>query len=324
MTIKFGHFGKFSGPYSLGTVQYTLPDDRKSYHVDRAYWLTTMVETGGKFGSVNAYDGTGMTAGLDQHIAVYPSELVHEDFNAENDQGSLWELLRRIETVNGSTSFQAAFAAISDGLKAQNMYLSQDGRVRYLENGTVGFSGGFQVLKAGDLAFGQHLRNVLTPPNGVVPNSGPDWEIAKAWATQFSELFSHPDSFKAQTEFGKEHLVNRTKTWKVKGQTLEQALYGQEITNAQLPPALDLALSVFQSHSVNAPGAATRLLPLVLVEPSNQAFPRNLLRILGQSTYGQWNQRDPSSRYQRTRTIAQSSGLWPTELFNTIMPKVLV
>ena len=56
-------------------------------HLDRASRLTAEVESGGRFGSVMSYDGTGMTAGIHQAIAVYPKNL--------KDQGPLWKLLLR-------------------------------------------------------------------------------------------------------------------------------------------------------------------------------------------------------------------------------------
>ena len=103
----------YSGPLIAGTEPYPAPSaERAGFHIDRAYWLTTRVETGGKFGAVMAYDGTGMTAGPDQHIAVYPKELANEDLNAADDQGSLWKLLRRLEVCDPGGGFGGHLATL--------------------------------------------------------------------------------------------------------------------------------------------------------------------------------------------------------------------
>ncbi len=337
--VRFGKYAAYSGPYAISSIQIPIPmPPRSEYHVDRAYWLTTKVETCGTFGSVNAYDGTGMTAGPDQHIAVFPSELAAEDFNAEDDQGSLWELLRQLEMVQGTASYQAAFKAISDALAAKSLYLSQDGKLRYSNNLMVPVGGKHLAVKAGATAHGAYIRNILTPPDGKVPAGGAEWVIAAKWAELFSELFSHPDGHKAQLEFGKNHLVARTKNRKFviagKPESLEVCVYQQELTSTRVglngwTAALDLALSMFQSHSVNAPAIAAKILQGTCngVRPGlTTDFATQLVARLGKSTYGQWNVIASSSRYQRTRTHAMASGLWPKVLFEgpgAVMPKAL-
>ena len=57
-------------------------------HLHKAAWLTAGVESGFKYGTVISYDGTGITAGIHQAVAVYPRHL--------DDQGPLWKLTARV------------------------------------------------------------------------------------------------------------------------------------------------------------------------------------------------------------------------------------
>lgn len=333
--VEWRHYGNYSGPLIRCNISIPIPiPPRAQYHVDRAYWLTTKVETNATFGTVQAYDGCGMTAGPDQHIGVYPSSLAHEDLNAANDQGTLWPLVRRMESVNASGGYAAAVQTFNQKLESINLYLGQDGVLRYKADGAPTSFGAKVVM--GAVAHGNYIRNKLTPINGAVPQSGPAWEQAKGWAIAFYNLFSHPDSFKAQVEFGKEDLVKRTKSMKVKslGVSIELGVYQQEITNTivgagGLTPEVDLAMAVYQAHSVNAPAIAISALNVCCAGSRpvlNAGFAVHLLKVLGLSTYGQWNVSDPNGRYQRTRDAAMKSGLWGQELFagpTAVMPKQL-
>jgi hypothetical protein len=298
------------------------------------------VETGAKFGSVVAYDGTGMTAGLDQHIAVFPKELANEDFNAKDDQGSLWKLLRRMEVVDGSPAFRHALNRLWAKFDACGWYLSQDGYLRYSQDKAVKRKNFSHDAAAGDLVYGFEIRDVLTPVGGKV--KGKDHNAA-IWAAAFHELFAHPDGFKAQQHFGEEHLVTRSKKrrkWKKNTASgllasVEEVAYRGEITvlRAGTPNwshEMDLAMCMYQAHSVNAPGKANRLIADVhqRVHPETHQllFAERLIQKLGTSSYGRWDDDLKTGRYQRTRSAARASGLWPRRLFdgrNAVMPKDL-
>lgn len=297
-----------------------------------------MVETGGMYGAIVGYDGTGITAGLDQHIAVYPKELAHEDYNAEDDQGSLWKLLRRLEVVDGSESYNRAITDLWVKLMEESWYIAQDGVLRYDDDGAYVFPDGTEkTITAGDPVFGAHIRNVLSPPHGTVPEDGPDWEQAREIATLVHNVMVHPDGFKAQMEFGKEHLVERTKVRRARVKkkshwykVVEAGYGGREVTSLVLgrnwDEETDLALCVYQSHSVNAPAIANRLLVQAWLDQPGEGFPRRLIQLLGTSTYGRWDDDIKYGRYQRTRRAAMDSGLWSQSLFvgsNTIMPEDL-
>ena len=312
-------FGDYSGPVISGIDPIDPPKD-DSRHVARAYWLTTKVETGARFGTVVMYDGTAVTGGPDQHVAVYPRHLA--DDVLENDQGGLWKLLRRLEYVGGE--LRQPISRLWGMFKEHGWYVSQDGALRELSNGA--------------LVPGKDIRNTLTPRDGAVPKEGAGWDTACAWAIAFHDLLAHPAGRSAQIEFGMEHLVDRTRSRRVtleRGNTisvLDAGYDDREITAIRVggdwPEHLDLALCVYQSHSVNAPAIANRALIKASMAHTNDelAFSKLLLALLGNSTFGRWDDDIPGGRYQRTRLVAQQSGLWGASLFdgpNAIMPRDL-
>jgi hypothetical protein len=316
-----------------GTAPFLLDKTNKS-HVARAFWLTAKVETGARYGTVMAYDGTGMTAGLDQHIAVFPKELANEDYNAKDDQGSLWELLRRMEVVDGTEGYKEALRYLWSMFESKGWYVSQDGRLRYLHHTPVRRRHYTHDAKPGELVFGFEIRDALTPSGGRVHEG--DKPLAEWWARAFHELFSHPDGFMAQRHFGEEHLVNRSKRkrrW-VQGwrSSVEDLMYPGDITALHVgsngwSEEADLAMCMYQSNSVNAPGMANRLLGEVAsrVDPKTHQllFAIRLIQKLGSNSYGRWDDDLKTGRYQRTRSAARASGLWPRRLFDgarAIMP----
>lgn len=336
-SVQYRKFKMYSGPRVLGSEPFPPPSDRSRVHVARAFWLTAKVETGAKYGSVIAYDGTAMTAGLDQHIAVFPKELAHEDGNAKDDQGSLWKLLRRMEVVDGDASYRRCLQNLWNKLADEGWYVAQDGVLRYLR---LRGQGQYPHVSPGDAVYGMEIRDVMTPMGGVVPRSGGRWVRAKEWALAFHELFSHPAGFKAQQHFGEDHLVERTKRrrrWKYVGHrqlvSVEATAYPADVTSLVATNtggwsyAEDLAMCVYQSHSVNAPGKALRLLDKALSKSRGPATaPRRIIEALGTSSYGRWDDDLKTGRYQRTRSAARASGLWPRKLFDgpgAIMPKDL-
>jgi len=318
--VQWRKFRSYYGPMIQGTVLYELPPERRDHHVDRAFWLTAKVETGAKFGSVIAYDGTGMTAGLDQHIAVYPKELANEDYDAKDDQGGLWKLLRRLECVQGDASYRACLGQLWQALEVQGWYLAQDGVLRYAKD--KGREPGV-ICDAGDIVYGFEIRDALTPVKGKV--DGPfNRDRAAEWARMFHLVFSHPDGFRAQAEFGKEHLVERTRK-----RPLEWAYDGKEITSLivgrNIGAAEDLAMCMYHCHSVNAPAVANKAIKRARTR-DGQLDPKKLIRLLGNSSYGRWDDDIKTGRYQRTRSAARASGLWSWALFDgphALMPRDL-
>jgi len=329
--VKWKSYKSYSGPVIVGDRVVEAPTGEQALkHVERAYWLTTAVETGGKVGSIMAADGTAMTAGLDQHIAVYPRELAKkEDGNAKNDQGSLWQLMRRLETVSGDDSYQEAVDCLWGMLKAMGWYISQDGYLRYLEADTVQLKGKKAPVKAGDLVFGYSIREAFTPGGGKVPQKGAAWEQAKNWAIAFHDVTVNESGVRAQVAFGCEHLVERTRRNPLYEQAYEQEMSAIVLGKEGWTEEMDLAMAMCQAHSVNAPAIAKKLLAQALrrYNPNKPGdFARHLIRLLGTSSYGRWDDDIQYGRYQRTRSAARKSGLWSRSLFDgstAIMPKDL-
>lgn len=319
-------FNSYSGPRIVGTDSFHLPEN--AGHWERVLWLTSTVESGGKFGAITMYDGTAATAGLHQAIAVYPKELADEDFNATDDQGSFWKLLRLLEMVQEFPELQDLFAK----LKANGWYLARDGGLRYLADGKTRVRNRTRNVKAGDLVFGYEIREALTPNQGAVPASGAQWEQSKSWALALHKVFSNPKSFKAQVEFGAQHFEHsaRHKMISARGldQSIEKWLYNGHLADFKTNYwSYDLALAVFWSHSVNGPSIAYRILAQALeaADPKShpEQFASTLLSLLGRKKYGRWHFSESNGRWQRTRLNAKK--IWPSELFSPdgVMPSTL-
>jgi hypothetical protein len=313
-------YGKYAGFKKDGVTP--IPTHNRDTHLTRASWLTAMVESGGKFGCVINYDGTGMTAGLHQAIAVYPAQLMKQDDNLANDQGPLWKLLNLVmpETID---------ASLWDAFDAVRWLLARDNTVRHERNG--------------ELVSGLKIRDELTgSPTGVAPESGPKREQAERWVRLFHEVFADPATYITQEEYGMQHfakLASRARfrfATKSKWQklTMDDVLYKDtaiDVATFDDNPELDLALCMYWSHSVNAPGIAlkkiSKTLEVLLGDGGSQKnFARAIIKNLGTANYGRWSDDIKGGRYQRTRTFAMNSGFWPSELFNgsgAIMPRDL-
>lgn len=320
--IGWRQFGKYSGPYVSATTNcYRLPDNSK--HLDRAFWLTTCVESskgpnprdGGKFGTWNAYDGCGGTGGLHQGIAVYPAEISDPDHNMEDDQGGLFEMIRQIDLATDIKSTDV----LREAYRVRGWYLADDGKLR--------------ELSAHKAVSGKEIRNEFTPPDGRVPESGPQWEQAARWSKLHHAVFADPVGYKSQIGSGLNYLTRfcKAKRPKLGGLSVNEAVYETSVIEAHgwftTMSAHDLAMCMFLSHAVNAPGIALQKLDAALkaVNSKSQSedFPRLLIKALD-CHYGRWDDDIPGGRYQRTRTAAM--GVWPKELFtgdSAVMPKNL-
>jgi len=323
---RWQSFGRFSGPWIGGTT--IIPPPSSLLTADRQHWLTTRVETGATFGTVVMFDGTTVTAAPDQFILTYPAELANEDFNAADDQGLLGKLLARLFALP-DPGIQPAANALKTAFAAAGWYLSPLGELRYLTDHSVALVGRKIQVKAGDLVHGAVLRDTITPVGGAVPQTGPAWEQSAQWCRLFAALFSSSAGFAVQDAYGRERLLKMYKA--PRKQTLapcvELAVFGKDLSSVRVTecgPALDLAMAVWYSNSVNAPAIALTCLQQAIVGGAHRPdFPARLLRALGSSNFGRWNAKDPNGRYQRTRRLAIASSLWPPSLFegpSAIMP----
>ncbi len=317
-------YKKYAGVRIRGTVP-QQPVNQDSLHLSRAAWLTAEVESGGMYGTVMNYDGTGITAGIHQAIAVYPRNL--EDDKKNNDQGPLWELLARMRVIMADTyPLEHIFNRMIDYC---DWHLDDAGSVRY---------------KNGQLVPGTIIRDELTGTDGVMPTRGKGRMCSEMWVDMFHDTFSDPASFEIQQAFGKEHFVKRSKARMrfceqrdLKRKTIHDYLYASDshmsfVASARNSWAWDLAACMFWSFTVNAPGRALKELCKVAdpfsIPGTTEAGIRlqalRLIRQLGISEYGRWDSNIKNGRYQRTRKAAMR--VWPKDLFvgeGAVMPKDL-
>lgn len=312
--MKYVNFGRYAGFKQSGTVR--IKKEGRPRHIQRASYLTAMVESGGKFGCALNYDGTGMTAGIHQAIAVYPKQLLNPDDNPRNDQGPLWRLLRKLQSLIPGEKLWETFKEWNCDIGADNI-LYRNQRV----------------------ADGYTIRRMLSGDvRGQVKRSGIEANRARDFVQLFHNLFSNSLTFEAQEEFGIEHFAKRAERIKLRfateysQKTMNELFYSpnscSQLLAKDFEPGLDLALCVYWSHSVNAPSIALRALCKVLnkCSPYNNNFPKRFIATIGNTKWGRWDDDIKNGRYVRTRRYAMQSHFWPKELFdgpNAIMPENL-
>ena len=302
-------FGNYAGVNIPGTIPMELDVNKDNLitHAERASWLTAQVESDGKFGNVMNYDGTGLTAGIHQAVAVYPRDL--------NSTGSLWDLMDDI--IKGCPPCDNLYRLLAE-FEKYNIKIDRGLK----ENGKA--IGGLMV------------RDILTgSPDGVMHVAGPKRIQAETFATLFHDLMSSPETFDIQVKFGIRHFTrwaNRglrfCKNWE-KEITIKSFAYGirdmhfEDLKTEHMSPSLDLAMSVFWSHTVNAPGMALEVFCKAADSVTGSMdLPPVLIKKLAITKYGRWDDDIPNGRYQRTRNFAAK--IWPSELFvgdKAIMPK---
>lgn len=326
-------FGKFSGLRINGKVPLGEGSKFESDHLSRSSWLTARVESGGMFGTVISYDGTGITAGIHQAIAVFPKAL--EDNNKENDQGPLWDLLTMLSEywpglrVNVTNPTERSWPVFESFLHANGIRVD-DSRAK--------------DPKSNRILSGLELRDILVgSPDGVFPLSfNKKRERAERLIVEFHRLFSSKWTFEVQERFGIEHFNKQAtrrlsfcKNSKYSSIPLCEFIYkvplivGSNFRTLSFEEAcFDLAMCVYWSNSVNAPSYAFKVLCKVIdsVDVSDYYyFSKALIAALGNTSFGRWDDDIKDGRYQRTRFIAKLK--WPEELFEgkqAIMPKDLV
>lgn len=303
-TVKWVKYKSFSGCV-IRDNSTIYPNPNSIYTLDRAVYLTSLLETGGRFGLVQNYDGAAMSAGLEHNVSVLPKTM---------EQGGLFPALNFIRMAVPESACPP-LTSLLVAFKAAGWVLDAAGVLR--------------DYKTGQEVSGQAIRNEFTPDNGTVPEAGPKWEQAKRWALLYNALFNHPATFHTQIESAKRGLLLGNKAGEI---AAYKAICGVEypgilMVNVNLTPEQDLAMCVYHSHSVNAPSIARSC--LIESKPDNTpGWSKRLVRILGTKSYGNWKDTtDGSSRYDRTRTYAKNSGMWAPELFtgdNAIMPENVV
>lgn len=284
--VKHGSIGNFSGPIIRGTIDaFSKTPAMGDPHLDRAFWLTTMVESGGLAGSIMAADGTGMTASMEQLVAVLPRHM--------DEQGSLFGILQELTKIVDITKF-----------------------LPFAEHGWH-LEGGILKTADGKAVPPRVIRNTFTPNDGRVPASGPQWEQSKKWALAFHKLFAQPETIKFQIDYGISQFIKfgNTRNPRLNKHSVNELVYGGSMTTPNPfgdVTVNDLAMAVWWSYKVNGPAPALDRLASAhqqhpdLLDPD---FGRRLIVLLRTSQYGKWS----TNRYDRTRQYART--VWPTKFF---------
>lgn len=289
---------KYAGIKVVGSNKVEPPEgEYRAWHMHRAFYITSELESS-LWGTVQSYDGAGMSGGPFHWIALYPKNMV---------QGPLFKLLRRLEITP-----KAPVQPLWDEFAKKGMYVSTDGKLRY--------------LKTGQIVSGSTIRELFTGPGGKVPESGPARQEAEKWAILFHKLLAHPSTYLAQAEFAIEYLIKSQE--KIELETYRKFLDVQtperigSTPELQLPPAVDLAMCFYHASSVNAPAIAKKCLMAVKTKDP-YAFSKQLIKKLGTYKYGRWADvpGEKGSRYDWTRKACIESGFWSKALLDDLMPR---
>lgn len=286
MNPKRVTYKKYAGFVIRGTEPYNLSDS--SNHFERSFWLATKVETNGVFGTVQSYDGAGMSAGLEHQIAVMPRDM---------SQGGLFKLLQK-------------FANDPNAGKSENFINLIK---KFKERGWALENGRLVNERTGVPISGADIQDEFTPMDGTVPERGPFFEKAKEWIILFAKVFQDPTTRPIQVAEGINKICNLSRDER----RIYQALCPNYFEGTKflgiskdISPELDLALAVYHSHSVNAPAIARKVLLNIPIQ-EDVSFAKALLNGLKEAKWGNWER-----RWKVTRNFAMNSGIWDKDLFN--------
>jgi len=294
MRTRWVTYKNYSGYVVDGGPEVAMPTD--GLHIMRAVWLASRLE-GSCFGTVQAYDGAGMSGGLLHNIAVSPKDL---------SQRSFFTLLARVQSAA-----PAAFAAsVGSMLAAEKWHVAPDGTLRDA---------------AGAKVPGAKIRHAFSGPGGKVPRAGSGYQ--RDWAETFHRLFIDPATHRAQTSYAAEWLA-------AENSPMEMGVYRGyapgidsmiALPSSRLPVAVDLAMCVYHAFSVNAPAIARSCLasdPMIETPADAAEWAKSLIRKLGKRKFGNWTDEpgEGGNRYDKTRKVVWCCGLWDRKLARDLMP----
>jgi len=271
-------FRGYSGCLVAGSLR-VLDPRHPSEHFSCAAYLTAQVEAP-YYGMVQSYDGAGISAGLLHSILIYPATM---------EQGELGPVTASLLDALGPSG-----TSLTSLLAAQGWHLDQGGVFRDASGAAVS---------------GQALRNWAAPPDGKVPQSGPEWDQACQVASAFHACFSDPVGFDVQEQQAVKWLLARC------GHGVALSAYqhflpaGKALDGlavADLPPPVHVAMCVFNSFLVNSPAVALRCLSVTSLNQDPSSFAHQLIRRLGTEGRDVWHDQpgDGNDRYDRTRVAA--------------------
>lgn len=213
-------YKQFSGIVLRGEEPVTTwPGINRLNHLDRCVLLAAQLEAP-KWGTVQTYDGCGISGGIIHHTATFPGK---------QDLGSLWPLLGAVEKQLGRPLLEAV--QITDGVpyfRATRIALTGDD-VRELFTGS----------KSG--------KTAAPIPSAALTN-----------ATAIHRALCSDASKAAQVEAARAWLVRMTGKLSLSGIANIDKPLGDLTTQDFRSPGMELAICVTRSFAVNNPAAARR------------------------------------------------------------------
>lgn len=291
---SFVTFKNHAGWMVRGTT-IMVPPTPPNIHMQVVAYITAQIETGGKFGTVQSYDGAGMSAGLLHNVAVLPASM---------EQGDLWALLAAIRKSGASLNGFGVHAAKKGWVLSDDGVLSHEGKK----------------------VSGEDIRLAFV---GSKDGNGPEtYTEGKVWAEEFADLFSSPATFAAQVAYAVRWLTTGKSA--LENQAYDRFAAGHAqlglVLRSAMPVEFDLAMCVYHSFSVNAPSPAATILTKALDASTDvKVFAKDLITRFGKSDFARWHDDpdDKGSRYDATRVAIEKSGFWPKDLVTHLMPRNL-
>jgi hypothetical protein len=288
----------WSGPHLSGSAAFDAPLDAAS-HAHRAVWLSSQLEAP-SWGSVQGYDGCGMSAGLLHNTAVLPN-------GGKPVQGRLWSLVDAMHKHPDAAN-APAITALMARIAACGWAIAP--------HGSLVAAGTLKPIAAAAI-----LRE-LTPPDGAVPQQGAPWKKACDWAALFHEAFAEAATFPAQVAHAADWLAadRRGEEHRVYALFAPGAAF-LELRADALPPEIDLAMCIYHAFSVHNPLHARQALALVL-QSVDGGDPLKLAKALVR-TIANKTPRWRTKRYPRTRATLKkpaAQALWPSALIASVAP----
>lgn len=307
-TALYRTYKEYAGFLVRGEVPVPVPDSSEP-HVVRAAYLLSQMEAA-NYGTVQSYDGCGISAGPLHAIAFSP---------ASKQQGALWPLIADIFAQVPKNS-DPAVDELRQFLRSRGVNVTPLGRLVYIENGKK--------------VTGEDIRSHLfRSPFGFVPASGPAHEAAKQIVLTFHHAFSSSSTFNAQQQFTVKWLLRGntnnesaaySKYAAMPVQTVDMPNFLATATQTDLGVELDLAMCVYHAFTVNGPTPAAQCLMAAATAKTAVGFAKILIRKLGTHTYGRWADSDDNrNRYDKTRLAVMKLPYWDRELVSGLMPENL-
>ncbi|MBU3935804.1 hypothetical protein KJ909_03965 [Patescibacteria group bacterium] len=285
--VTWAKYGSWSGPQVRGTCPYVPPANPTGFDVIVA---AVARPEGGAWDTVVMYDRTAVTYGLLQWTFT---------------SGRLHKLLVATAKAMVTTAHSASYwYPFGDGLKK-------------LTNLRVNVLDGNLYLGEKKVTDYFKLRDICTPPGGVCPKSGPNWEKAKAIALLFSKLGEDSIAQEVQLEFFREELKREIalKRPKLGGASIAEYLWPRGWSDnpdhvgdqAAIEAARALMIGMWQ----NSPRKAEELLDKAargsFMPLSTQAHLERLAKKYAFTSFARWGVEKAKagkyqSRYQKVAT----------------------